>query len=518
MKNQIEEKDLHLSSGKGLSLYITISAAKGLQEIIKTNLGPKGSLKILVNSSGDIKITKEGSILLREMQIQNPIASLIAKTIFSQKSYIGDGTTTKILLLGEVLKKMEIFLENGIHPQILCEGIDLGRRELERWLPSEGYQINIDKKALLNVAYSVVSTKINIKIAEKMSKILVEAILTIFQKGYQLDLNMIEIMQIENHNEMDSRWVKGIVLDHGARHPDMPKLVNNAFILLCNASLEYEKTDLNSRFVICSTFQNENLFTKERRLIDKKIHKIIQLKRFVCKDKNRNFVIINQKGIDSSALDLLAKEGILGIRRAKRRNMERISVLCNCIPINSFDDLSTDCLGFAGLIYEQEIGEEKYTFIENVTNPFSGTILIKGKNSILRKQIEDSIKNTLKTLKECIENQGILKGSGEIELQASEHLIKYSKKLKGKKKFGVEGLGLALLIIPKTLIHNSGNFDSKNSFGLLNKRNSSDSYVKKFKNNSIFDCFSVKKKIYDSVCLLSCQLLLIDDIIMGKGM
>jgi T-complex protein 1 subunit zeta len=509
MSGIVDEENNDLSSGKGMSLYITIAAGKGLQDIMKTNFGPHGSLKLLVNRSGEIKLTKEGSVLLREMQIQNPVASLIAKTVLAQKNFIGDGTLSKILILGEILKKMEIYLEEGIHPHVLCEGIDLSRRELERWLHTQIFFNKIDKKVLLNVAKTIMCTKLNKPLTEKISKIVVEAIMTIYQKNHEIDLNMIEIMEVESSNELDTRWVKGIVMDHGARHSDMPKLLNSAFILLCNASLEYEKTETKANYLTNSVFNNESLSAKERYIINKKVYKIIQLKRFVCKDNNRNFVVINQKGMDIIALDLLAKEGILGIRRAKKKNMERISILCNCIPINSFDELSIECLGFAGLVYEQQIQEDKYTFIENVTNPFSGTILVKGKNSMLRKQIEDCVKNSLKILKECIESKKFVEGGGKIEILASDHLLKYAKNIKGKKKLGVEGVGKALLIIPKTLLENSRNLseNSKIDFDL--------SLPKEDRN---IDCFTVKKKIYESVCILACQLLLIDDIIIGKGL
>jgi len=212
-----------ISSGKGLSLYISICAAKGLQDIMKSNLGPNGTIKILVTSTGEIKMTKDGSFLLKEMQIQNPTASLIAKTIISQKSYIGDGATSIVILIGETLKNLEKYLEKGVHPQILCDGIDLARMEIEKWLPTQILSCTLNRNILLKCAKTVIETKIKKNLSEKIANIAVDAILTIYNEGNVIDLERIEMLHINSQNETDSKWVKGLVLDHGARHPDMPK-------------------------------------------------------------------------------------------------------------------------------------------------------------------------------------------------------------------------------------------------------------------------------------------------------
>jgi T-complex protein 1 subunit zeta len=187
--NQRNNKDNNqFSSGKGLSLYISICAAKGLQEIMKNNLGPNGTMKILVSTSGEIKISKDGSYLLKEMQIQNPTASLIAKTVISQKSYIGDGATSTIILIGEALRNIEKYLEKGVHPQVLCDGIDLTRMEIEKWLPTKVIEKTLDRKTLLNCAKTVIETKIKKNLCNKFANIAVDAILTICNEGKIMDL------------------------------------------------------------------------------------------------------------------------------------------------------------------------------------------------------------------------------------------------------------------------------------------------------------------------------------------
>ena len=222
-------------------------------------------------------------------------------------------------------------------------------------------------------------TKIHPKLAEQLTEIVTDAILQIQRDG-KLDLHMIELMHMKHKLTNESKLIRGLVLDHGSRHPDMPKKLENCYILTCNVSLEYEKTEAHSGFFWSSAEQRENLIKSERKFTDDKVQKIIELKRKVCDGTNKNFVIVNQKGIDPLSLDMLAKENIIGIRRAKRRNMERLTLACGGFAVNSVEDLEEKHLGFAEHVYEHELGEDKYTFIEGVKNPLSVTILIKGPN------------------------------------------------------------------------------------------------------------------------------------------
>lgn len=475
---------------------------------------------MLVSGSGELKITKDGFVLLQEMQIQNPIASLIAKSISIQNYKLGDGTTSIVIILGEIFRQIEKYIEKGIHPQIICQGIDLGKRELEKWLPTQTVTLKVDKSSLLLLANSLLSTKLKKNLASKVASIVTEAVLTIYREGEEIDLEMIEMISMESQVELESRFIKGIVLDHGSRHVGMPSILNDTFILLCNISLEYEKAEFDSEFTFNSIDKQEKLSYKERDYVDKKVKKIIQLKRLVCKDVKKSFLIINQKGIDMVSLDILSKEGILAIRRAKRKNLERISLMCNAVPINSVDDIKAEVLGYAGLVYEQLVGEEKYTFIENVSNPFSGTILIKGKNIFLKQQIKDAIKNCLTTLKIFIRDKSVLIGGGQIELAIYNHLITYSNLIKGRKKFGIIALAAGILSIPKVLSENSGEdpYLYFNKIENILTQNKSFSSTSKFNQTDIFDCFTVKKQILNSVCSIANNILLIDEIILGKGL
>jgi T-complex protein 1 subunit zeta len=270
---------------------------------------------------------------------------------------------------------------------------------------------------------------------------------------------MIEIMTMQHRTAADTQLVRGLVLDHGARHPDMPKRVENAYILTLNVSLEYEKSEINSGFFYSSAEQREKLVESERRFVDAKLRKIIDLKKDVCgNDPKKSFVIINQKGIDPLSLDVLAKNGILALRRAKRRNMERLQLICGGTSQNSVEDLSADVLGWANLVYEQQLGEEKYTFVEEVKDPKSVTLLIKGPNSHTITQIKDAVRDGLRSVYNMIVDKSVVPGAGAFQVACAAHLNSeaFRKQVKGKAKYGVQAFSDALLIIPKTLAANSG--------------------------------------------------------------
>jgi len=225
----------------------------------------------------------------------------------------------------------------------------------------------------------------------------------------------------------ESKLIKGLVLDHGGRHSEMPSFLENCYIMCLNVSLEYEKTEVHSGFFWSNADQREKLIASERQFTDDKVMQIIELKRKLCKDNDKNFVVINQKGIDPPSLELLARDGIIGIRRCKKRNGERIPLACGGKQLNSVDDVEESDLGWAQKVYEQTLGDDKYTFIEGVENPFSCTILIKGPNDYSIAQTKDAIRDGLRAIKNTIDDKAVVPGGGSFEVAAAERLEQYAK-------------------------------------------------------------------------------------------
>ncbi|KAL8775003.1 MAG: hypothetical protein Q9209_000482 [Squamulea sp. 1 TL-2023] len=447
------------SRGRGEALKVNISAAEGLQDVLKSNLGPKGTIKMLVDGAGAIKLTKDGNVLLREMQIQNPTAVFIARCATAQDDICGDGTTSVVLFIGELLKQADRYISEGLHPRVIANGYEVARNETLKFLDTFKLEKEVDRELLLSVARTSLATKLNATLAEQLTPAIADAVLSIYYPPAKPDLHMIEIMKMQHRTASDTSLIRGLVLDHGARHPDMAKRVENAFILTLNVSLEYEKSEVNSGFYYSSAQQREKLVESERRFVDDKLRKIVELKKEVCgKDPKKGFVVINQKGIDPLSLDVLVKNGIFALRRAKRRNMERLQESCGGVAQNSVDDLTPDVLGWAGLVYEHQLGEEKFTFVEEVKDPKSVTLLIKGPNAHTIQQIHDAVRDGLRSVYNMIVDKSVIPGAGAFQIACAAHLSSegFRKQVKGKAKYGVSAFADALLIIPKTLAVNAG--------------------------------------------------------------
>ena len=390
-------------------------------------------------------------------------------------------------------------------------------------------QKDVDRELLLSVARTSLSTKLDASLALKLTPAIVDAVLAIYHAPIKPDLHMIEIMKMQHRTAADTSLIKGLALDHGARHPDMPKRVENAFILTLNVSLEYEKSEVNSGFYYSSAEQRDKLVESERRFVDDKLRKIVDLKKDVCgNDPKKGFVIINQKGIDPLSLDILVKNGIFALRRAKRRNMERLQLVCGGTAQNSVDDLTPEILGWAGLVYEHTLGEEKYTFIEDVKDPKSVTILIKGPNAHTITQITDAVRDGLRSVYNMIVDKCVVPGAGAFQVACAARLSSdaFRRSIKGKEKYGVSAFAEALLVIPKTLAANSG-LDIQDSLAALQDEQAEGNVVGLNLatgdpmdpiQEGVFDSFRVLRNCVASSAGIASNLLLCDELLKARQM
>ena len=345
-----------------------------------------------------------------------------------------------------------------------------------------------------------------------------------------MDLNMVEIMTMQRKLGTDSRFVNGLVLDHGGRHPDMPKELLNCHVMTCNVTFEYEKTEVQSGFYYSTAEEREKLVESERKWLDERCRQVVEFKRSVCKD-GESFVMINQKGIDPLSLDIFAKEGILCLRRAKRRNMERLTLACGGSPIHSVEDLDAAQLGFAGKVSEVSLGDDKFTFVEECRHPRSCTLLLQGPNGHTIAQIKDAVRDGLRAVKNAIEDRAVVPGAGAFELAAAMHLREVvARSTRGRPKLGVQAFAEALLVIPKTLAANSG-FDVQDTIlSLTDAREDSGGELAVGLDCSsgepmipadegVWDNVRVKRQCLHLSTVLASQLLLVDEVMRaGKQM
>uniref|UniRef100_A0A8D2CX48 T-complex protein 1 subunit zeta n=1 Tax=Sciurus vulgaris TaxID=55149 RepID=A0A8D2CX48_SCIVU len=471
------------------ALAVNICAARGLQDVLRTNLGPKGTMKMLVSGAGDIKLTKDGNVLLHEMQIQHPTASLIAKVATAQDDITGDGTTSNVLIIGELLKQADLYISEGLHPRIIAEGFEAAKIKALEVLEEVKVIKEMKREILLDVARTSLRTKVHAELADVLTEAVVDSVLAIRRPGYPIDLFMVEIVEMKHKSGTDTQ-------------------------------------EVNSGFFYKTAEEKEKLVKAERKFIEDRVQKIIDLKEKVCAESNKGFVVINQKGIDPFSLDTLAKHGIVALRRAKRRNMERLSLACGGIAVNSLEDLNADCLGHAGLVYEYTLGEEKFTFIEDCVNPRSVTLLIKGPNKHTLTQIKDALRDGLRAIKNAIEDGCVVPGAGAVEVAIAEALVKYKHSVKGRARLGVQAFSDALLIIPKVLAQNSG-YDLQETLVKIQAEHSESKQLVGIDLNTgepmvpadagVWDNYCVKKQLLHSCTVIATNILLVDEI-MRAGM
>jgi T-complex protein 1 subunit zeta len=447
---------------------------------------------------------------------------MIARAATAQDDEVGDGTTSNVLFLGELLKFSERFLSEGIHPRNLVDGIENSKKVALDYLEKFKSAKKIDNEVLTSVARTSLNTKIGFEIANKLVGAVVDAVNIIQIPGKELDLHMVEIMHMKHKMAYDTKLVRGIVMDHGGRHPDMPKKLENCYLLTLNVSLEYEKTEVNSQLVYSNAEMREKLAASERAYTDEKCQKIVDLKNKVCTTTDKHFVVVNQKGIDPMCLDMFAKNGVLALRRAKRRNMERLTLAFGGNALNSIDDMTEKDLGFAKEVSEVELGDDKYTTIEGADNLHSCTILVKGPNDHTINQIKDAIRDGLMAVKNTLDDQCVIPGAGAYEIGAYNALMDYMKTISDKSRYGIEIFANALLVIPRTLAENGG-FDAKElvlQAIALQEKEKKPYGVDVISGKpvasdvaQIFDNYCVKRQLLNLVPALCEQLLLVDEVI-----
>merc|ERR1712001_737867 len=443
----------------------------------------------------------------------------------------GDCTTSTVLLIGEFLKQAENYISEGLHPRVVTEGFEEAKKIALEVLENMKIDITEEEKrnVLTKIAETSLNTKVHPKIAESLTGICVESLLAIQQEGQPIDLHMVELMEMQHRAESDSKLVRGMVLDHGGRHPDMPKRLENCHILTCNVSLEYEKTEVNSGFFYKSAEEREKLVEAERKFIDDRVKKVIEFKRKVCGDdaqdsgdkQKKTFVIINQKGIDPLSLDALAREGILALRRAKRRNMERMTLACGGQAMNTFEELDESCLGYAGVVYEHVLGENKFTFVEECKNPRSVTILLRAGNKHTLTQMKDAVRDGLRAVKNALDDGCAVPGAGSYEVAVHMALKKAMEQMKGRARLGVQAYADGMLVIPKVLAQNAGHDPQDVMVTLISESTDSGQAVGVDcasgeaiipTDHGILDNYRVKKQMIHSCTVIACNLLLVDEI------
>ncbi|MGQ9719023.1 MAG: thermosome subunit beta [Nitrososphaerales archaeon] len=499
-----------------------ITAAKLIAEIVRSSLGPKGMDKMLIDSLGDVTITNDGATMLKEIDVQHPAAKMLVEVAKTTDNEVGDGTTSAVVLAGALLEKAEELLGKDVHPTVVVDGYRKAADKALEALQNLSEKINLeDKEWLIKVAKTSMASKLVSTDATELAALTVDAILSVAEKQdgkYKVDIDNIKVEKKPGGSLKDTNFIKGIVLDKEVVHAGMPKRVEKAKIALINSAFEIEKTEFDAKININNPEQIKLFLDEENRMLKGMVDKVVSAGANVA---------ICQKGIDDIAQHYMAKAGILAVRRSKESDMTKLSKATGARIVTSLDELTDKDLGYADLVEERKIEEDKWVFIEGCKNPKAVTILIRGGQQRVVDEAERSIHDALMVTKDVLEKPAIVAGGGASEEEAAHQVLKWSDKLSGREQLAAQKFAEALESVAITLAENSGldpidaqvelrakHAEGKKWYGIdaLEER-IADMYEKQ-----VFEPLSVKEQVIKSATEVASMILRIDDVIAAGKM
>ncbi|TFG31830.1 thermosome subunit [Candidatus Thorarchaeota archaeon] len=428
-----------------------IMAGIVISDAVKSTLGPRGMDKMLVDSLGDVTITNDGASILKEIDVQHPAAKMLVEVAKSQDQETGDGTTTSVVLAGELLKRAQELLDKKIHPTILVGGYQKAAEEATKILNSISVSMEgMDKKILTGIASTSMNSKSVSASKDHFAKIAVDAVLQVATKTdgvTKADIDMIEIIKKQGKSLTETELVTGMVIDKEIVHASMPRRIEGARIALVNSAIEIEKTEFDAEIKIDSPDQIQAFLNEEERMLKSMVDKIIA--------SGAN-VLVSQKGVDDVAQHYLAKAGIMTIRRAKKSTLEKLAKATGANAATSLDELDASSLGVAGIVEEVRIGDDKLVYVRNCKDPKAVSIVIRGGTEHVVDEAERALHDALCVVRNVVEDGTYVAGGGSTETEIARRLETYANKIGGREQLAIEAFAESLLIIPKTLAENGG--------------------------------------------------------------
>ncbi len=499
-----------------------IMAARVVGEVLKTTLGPRGMDKMLVDSLGDITITNDGAAILNEIDVEHPAAKMMVEIAKTQDDMVGDGTTTTVVLASELLKKAEELLDQNIHPTILVSGYRKAAQKAIEIIGKVAVPVDIeDKKTLLKVALTSMSSKAVGAAREHLAQIAIDAVKQIAEKrGDKMiaDIDNIQLVKKTGKSLLETQLIRGIIVDKEVVHPGMPKKKENAKIALLDSALEIEKTEISAEIRIRDPSQMKAFLDQETNMMAEMVQKI---------KASKADVVFCQKGIDDMVQHFLAKEGIIAARRVKESDMEKLSRATGAKIVSDLEDLKANDLGMAGIVEERRIGDDKMIFVEKCKDPHSVAILIRAGLERMVDEAERAMTDALSVVSDVIENNKIVAGGGAVEIEVAKELRRYATKVGGREQLAVEAFADAVEVIPRTLAENAGLEPIDVLVDLRSAHEKEDGkyigidvFTGKTQNsldNGVIEPISVKEQAVKSASESAAMILRIDDVITAKA-
>jgi len=496
-----------------------IAAAKLISQVMRSSLGPMGMDKMLVDPTGDVTITNDGATILKQMDIEHPVAKMLVEVAKNVDNESGDGTKSVVVFAGSLIENAEQLFNRDVHPAVVVEGYREASKKAIEFLKEISTQIDPKDKAFLNkIAKTTAASKLVTTNSELLSNLVVDAALNVAQESadnkFKVDLDDIKVEKKAGGSLQDTQLIQGMVIDKEVVHAGMPKRIQDVKIALINSALEIEKPEVDTKLNITSPEQMQKFMDEEERMLKTMVDRIAS--------SGAN-VILCQKGIDDMAQHFLAKEGIMGVRRIKESDMAKLAKATGARIVTKIDELSENDVGHADLIEERNMETDKWVFIEGCKNPKSITILIRGGSQRVVDEAERSIHDALMVVKDAVEYPYVLIGGGAPEVVVSKRLREWSSSLASRQQLAVEEYADALESIPLTLAENAGmsmvdaqaelrtrsQDIGEGKFGInVFKRK-----IEDLSSRENYEPLSVKNQVINSGTEAACMILRIDDVI-----
>ena len=501
-----------------------IAVAYAVACAIRTTLGPKGMDKMLVSELGDIVITNDGATILEEMNVEHPAAKMMVEIAKTQDKEVGDGTTTSVVIAGELLKKAGELLDQNIHTSTIISGFKTAATKSYKILDEIGSPVTLEDTATLEKIAAVAMGSKTVGVGgakDYLAKLVVKAVKQVAEKKdgkIIVDDDFIKVEKKEGGDINDTQFINGVVIDKEIVHSGMPKKVENAKIALIDAALEIEKTETDAKIEITSPEQMEAFLRQEEKMLKEMVEKI---------EKSGANVVFCQKGIDDVAQHYLAKKGIVAVRRVKKSDMDKLARATGAKIATSLEDLGPEDLGYAGLVEERKIAGEQMVFVEKCKDPKSVTIFVRASTEHVVNEGERAIKDGIGAVSSAVEDGKYVTGGGSTEMQLAQQLRKYATEIGGREQLAIQAFADALESVPRTLAESAGMDVIDTLVALRSKHkekengvygvNVFDGKMDNMKRLGIIEPLKVKKQAIASASEAADMILRIDDMISAKG-
>ena len=491
-----------------------ILAGKVLAETVRTTLGPKGMDKMLVDGLGDIVVTNDGVTILKEMDIEHPAAKMLVEVAKTQEDEVGDGTTTAVIIAGELLKKSESLLDQDIHPTIIAMGYRQAAEKAQEILDDIAID-SVDEETLIKVAMTAMTGKGTEAAREPLAKLIVDSVQKVAEDG-AVDTDNIKIEKKDGAVVEDSTLVEGVIVDKERVHPGMPSEVKDAKIALVNSPLEVKETEVDAEIRITDPAQMQAFIEQEEKMVKDMVDKVAE--------SGAN-VLFAQKGIDDLAQHYLSKAGILAVRRVKKSDIEKLARATGANVVTNLEDLTADDLGEAGIVEERKVSGEEMIFVEECSVAKSVTLFVRGSTKHIVDEIVRAIEDAIGVVAATVEDDKVVAGGGAPEIAMAKKLKDYADSISGREQLAVNAFAEALEIVPKTLAENAG-LDSIDSLVDLRAAHENSAVmgldvftgkVADMKEAGVIEPKRVKKQAIQSASEAAEMILRIDDVIASSG-